>query len=141
MDTVQSPQAGRAEDVRMKICLKLETGDGEQICEIDQEYFFQAILARSGLEKAESDFETSLYAMIVSPARGMFRGKVRQLQEKEGYVRLVLPGAPATSHNLFDNKEDLSAFMENIRRHTAAAGGVDNDNHGATAFAGDCVRQ
>jgi len=127
----------------MKLYLKIETGDGEQICEIDQEYFFQAMLARSGLESAVRDFESMFHAIIVSPVRGMIRGKVGQLKERKGYSRIVRPGAPATSHPSFGNTEDQDVYMEKIRclaaQRIAEAGSMDGD-HGAAGSFNGCTR-
>lgn len=128
----------------MKICITLETGDGERIVEIDREEILQAMLARSGLATAVQDFENFLQAMIVSPARGMLRGKVHQLQDRQGYVRLVCPGESTASRRSFGNPEDREAFMEKIRcmaeRVTAPAGGVGGD-HGAACLVSGCAKE
>ncbi len=128
----------------MKISITLETGDGERIVEIEGEEILQGMLARSGLETAVQDFEKILHTMIVSPARGMLRGKVHQLQDRQGYARLVLPGESTASRRSFGNPEDREAFVEKIRcmaeRGTAPAGGVGGD-HGAACLVNGCARR
>jgi len=128
----------------MKVCVTLETGDGERIVEIDREEILHGMLELSSLETAVPAFENILHAMVVSPARGMFRGKVHQLQDKQGFVRIIRPGESAASRPPFSNTEDESVYMDNVRRlaaqRTTAARSI-GDDHGATCLVSGCAKE
>jgi hypothetical protein len=144
MDAVQTPPAPRPEDLRLKVRVTLDTGNGERICELDQEDLLRGILANCGLGTAVRDFEEHFSTLVLSPIRGMIREKVHELRERKGYERIAVPGAPAAVHSLFETREEQSAYVANALRLAAhrmpGGGGVDGDHDDGALLAGSARR-
>lgn len=83
---------GGAEDLRLIAHVRLETGSGEKIAEIEIDDLMRFIFGDTEPGEAERLIRKALATRLESPIRGLVRGHLLRLRESQACRRLDRPG-------------------------------------------------